>query len=429
MQGTALLNEFAKQCRGLSPRRWVIGLSGGLDSVVLLHLAIRQLPSQQIHVLHINHQLQADAPHWVRFCEALAHRYHLAFTALTVTPNSASEADARAARYHAFESFLQQGDLLLLGQHANDQAETLLFRLMRGSGLRGLAGMPRIRTLARGQLLRPLLSCTREQLEQWACEQALSWIEDPSNQNTAYDRNYLRHQVVPALIQRWPQAVEQVSDCAQRLAEDQALLESYQDEALAKICEKGALSIPCLLALPKVQQQPLLRHWAYRQSSVLLGARHLESLWQLVEAGSDKAPQLQVGALFLRRYRTQLYCVNPVAEGVEPFAPELGEYCLPAGRLSVVLADATEPRMRLKSLSAVRCVSKQEGMRCRPVGRPEKSLKKLFQEAGIPPWQREQWPVFIAQNTVVAVPGICVCEDWQAKPEDTGGYLLSWQPF
>lgn len=429
MQSTALLDEFAKQCRGLSPRRWVIGLSGGLDSVVLLHLAIQQLPSQQIHVLHINHQLQADAPHWVRFCEALAHRHDLAFTALTVAPNSASEADARAVRYHAFESFLQPGDVLLLGQHANDQAETLLFRLMRGSGLRGLAGMPRTRKLARGQLLRPLLSMTRETLAQWANAHALSWIEDPSNLNTAYDRNYLRHQVIPALIQRWPQAAEQLSGCAQHLAADQALLASYQDETLAKICEKGALSIPNLLALPKVQQHPLLRHWAYRQSGVLLGERHLESLWQLVDAVGDKTPQLQVGEAFLRRYRMHLYCVNPVVEGMESFFPEPGEYPLSAGRLSIVLTDAVDPRMHLRSLSAVRCVSRQDGMRCRPVGRPEKSLKKLFQEAGIPPWQREQWPVFINQNTVVAVPGICICEGWQAEPEDSSGYLLSWQPF
>ncbi|MFC6670032.1 tRNA lysidine(34) synthetase TilS [Marinobacterium aestuariivivens] len=227
MAPDALLSAFRRQLEARpGTRRWLIGFSGGLDSRVLVELAARCLDPTRILLLHVNHHLQAEADSWAVRCRRTAAALGLGIRVLNVAPASASEADAREARYRAFEGELQTGDCLLLGHHADDQAETLLLRLLRGAGVRGLKGMPRSRRLGAGRLLRPLLDIKRADLQSWARQQGLEWIEDPSNAGLDYDRNFLRHRVLPPLAERWP-------DCARRTAHSSGHL----DEAAGLLAE------------------------------------------------------------------------------------------------------------------------------------------------------------------------------------------------
>lgn len=408
----------------MPPRRWLIGHSGGLDSQVLLHLAARHLPAEQLQVIHINHQLQSDARAWAAFSAAQAKQLGLAQQTLTVELEASSENSARDARYEAFSRQLVAGDCLLLGHHADDQAETLLFRLLRGTGLTGLAGIPAARTLAAGQLLRPLLQHSRAQLEQWAHAQQLSWVEDPSNALDDYDRNFLRNRVMPVLAQRWPGFAARWAHTAQLMVDTDQLLNTYLDQDLQRLvgpqqqlnCEKLPVAQP--------RRQALLRRWLQRQG-VSAGAVPLAAIErELIGAQPDAQPLLQLGGRVIRRYRGQLYCLAtmPVKPAVFSGALEIGEALLGDGVLTVATGEGG-----LKTLASVQLVRRQGGERLQPAGRGGHcSLKKLLQEAGIAPWQRASWPLLMVGEEVVAVPGICICENWQSRGV---GFTVNWAPL
>jgi len=415
----------------LSPRsdsrRWVIAHSGGLDSQVLLHLAARQLPAGQLLVLHINHQLQAQADQWQQFSAGQAQKLGLSHKTVRVSPLSSSEQDARDARYGAFAELMEAGDCLLLGQHGDDQAETLLFRLLRGSGLRGLGAMPRQRSLHSGYLLRPLLDISRAELEDWARHNQLDWVEDPSNRDSDYDRNFLRNQILPSLKQRWPGLVRQWCKTAQGLQRSEQLLNRYLDADLALLCGAfGELKLAPLAEMDGIQRQHLIRRWCENGSGLLLSASQLDQIeTNLIAARVDAQPRLQLQGCSLQRYRGALYLVaeNELAgqQGLDLLTP--GLFDLGDGQLSIERAD-----QGLKTLDGLRLVRRRGGERCRPVGRGGScSVKKLLQEHQVPPWLRTAWPLLMAGDEVVAIPGITICENWQGKKGQS--FALSWHAF
>ena len=420
-----LITEFIQQCNQHAATRWVVGLSGGLDSIVLLELAFRTLPASKLHVVHVNHHLQEKADEWAAFCENQAAIRGLPFTLFDVSPHSSSEASAREARYAAFESFLEEGDILLLAHHANDQAETLLFRLMRGAGLKGLSGMPKTRLLAGGALLRPLLGCTKKMLEEWAQAERLLWIDDPSNTNTDYDRNFLRISILPLLEKRWSFAVSHLAQASQYLAQDYSVLSEYLEEDLAALrVTKTKLDWKQLSGLSTSKQLALVRYWFSQVTGVSLTEKHVRELNQLLSA---HLASLQLGRWELKRYKQYLYIVDSLLPLVQYDAPlKEGIYEYPAG---VLVVKRVNKGARLISLDRVRLSSRQEGMSCRANGRQNKSLKKLFQEADIPAWQRIYWPVLTVENEVVAIPNICVAEGWQCVDDLNPGYEVIWEPF
>lgn len=416
--------------------RWVIALSGGLDSMVMLHLAASHLPSSKLHVLHINHHLQESADAWSEFCRKQAAFLSLPFTQIDVFPANSSEVAARDARYAAFGDFLKVGDVLLLAHHADDQAETVLFRLLRGSGLHGLSGMPRSRMLGKNKIVRPLLSVPRIQLEAWADQQQLSWIEDPSNQSSLYDRNFLRLKVLPALKERWPRAVERLAATSQLLRDERRMLDQYLDQELRGLSQDAFILNGGLLAsFTPYKRKTLIRRWVHNLQGDALNEVQLAQIDQDFFCSSpDKNPQFVLSSAFLRRYKGSLYlcsagsveCTKECAKN-EPLPLCEGEVDLKGGILRVTANnDGVD---RLKTLEKVVCVRRLEGMSCRPVGRGKKTLKKLFQEASIPPWQRENWPICLVGEEVVAVPGICICEGWGATSSEMPGFSLRWEPF
>ena len=245
---------------------WV-AFSGGLDSTVLCHAIARLSEHHQLNItlLHINHQLHQDADQWARQCERVAQQYNLAFECVTLDgqPRGASiENWARQQRRQIFANKLAQGGAVITAHHQDDQAETLLFRLLRGTGPDGLAAMRMCSPLSKGQIIRPFLSISRQALTAYAQAHQLTWIEDPSNQNMAFTRNYLRHKIMPVLQQQWPKVEQALSRCADLCAEQRDVLESYLDQEL-QIIQQGrpADQLPLMLwqALPEPKQRMVLR--------------------------------------------------------------------------------------------------------------------------------------------------------------------------
>lgn len=406
-------------------RRWVIALSGGVDSRVLLELCARTLPRDKLLALHINHQLQADAATWETWCASECQRLGVAYTSVSVDPGNGSEAELRDARYRAFETLLRPGDWLLLAQHADDQAETFLLRLLRGAGVRGLSGMPWQRPVGQGMLYRPLLDQPRAVLEAWARQQQIEWVEDPSNASDRYDRNWVRHRILAPLKQRKPAVLDRIMTTTAQLAETDQLLDEVAASDLA-----GLQIVPECLPLAPVQalslprQRNLIRYWVFRCTASRPSRDELLEIEQsVIAAGEDRTPLLELGGFELRRYRGQLFLTEPLVPRSEPCELNCSadSLVLAQGVIDFHPADG----VGLAEGETLRLDYRRGGERLRPLGRGGSvSLKQLLQEAGVPPWLRPDWPILYRGDQLVAVPGICLCEEAVTK----GGLIPSWRP-
>lgn len=237
-------------------RQILVAFSGGLDSTVLLHQLVQwreQQPDVTLRAIHIHHGLSSHADSWVTHCEAVCQQWQVPLVVRRVQLQDEGlgiEAQARQARYAAFAQALHPGEVLVTAQHLDDQCETFLLALKRGSGPAGLSAMGERSSFAGTQLIRPLLGETRAALEQWAKRYALRWIEDESNQDDVYDRNFLRLRVLPLLQQRWPHFAEATARSAALCAEQERLLDELLAEDLAGcITADGALQLAPLMAM------------------------------------------------------------------------------------------------------------------------------------------------------------------------------------
>ncbi|KEA64361.1 tRNA(Ile)-lysidine synthetase [Marinobacterium lacunae] len=407
-------------------RRWVIAFSGGVDSRVLLELCAQQLPPERLLALHIDHQLQSGSKEWAKRCEAICEHLNIAYRCICVNPGTGSESDLRDARYQAFEEVLEPGDCLLLAQHADDQAETLFLRLMRGAGVRGLASMPWMRPLGQGVLARPLLDQSRAVIERWAKERGLEWIEDPSNASEIYERNWVRHNLMPLLRGRWPRLHQRVTATTRQLSEACELLDEMAQGDLSQIrSSPEQLPLLPLTELSRARQRNLLRFWVHRVSGHWLSEDELFRVEeQVIGAGCDRTPELKLGGYWLRRYRECLYLQPALPEREAPFlfTLEPGERRLSQG----VLGFEQRASQGLPVGARLRLGYRQGGERVRPLGRGGSvSLKQLMQEAGVPPWLRAGWPLLWQNEVLVAVPGICLCHEGVVE----GGLTPLWRPF
>ncbi len=418
------------------PRRYLIALSGGCDSVVLLHAmaAIRgELPAGLL-AIHVDHGLQEDAGRWAAHCETLTQQLGIELLQITLKLQPARgeslEAMARDARYSAIQAKMTAGDMLLTAQHQDDQAETVLLQLLRGSGPGGLAAMPRCSTFGAGFHARPLLGFRRGQLRQYALAQKLRWIEDPSNRDLRFDRNYLREEVMPRLARRWPALSRTLARSAQHCAEAQQLIDGMAAEASRKAALPGGrLSVQELTALPAAQCRALLRSWIRQRGFPLPDTRHLERIRkEVLHAAPDRNPQVGWAGCELRRYRGQLFLMPPLT----PHDPHCilnwdGERPLPLpanlGLLTTGKAEqGIDPEKWQNGRIEIRF--RQGGERCRPVGQKHsRSLKKLFQESGIPPWERMRTPLVFIDGQLAAVPGLWICEPF-AVPKGQSGIVI-----
>ena len=280
--------------------RLVVGYSGGVDSHALLHyLAAHRAQLPPLLAVHIQHGLHPDSPQWSLHCEAVCGALNIDFVSIPVQLEDIAaqglEAAARTARYAAFSTLLAAGDMLLTAQHQQDQAETVLLQLLRGGGVKGLAAMPTAMPLGAGTLCRPLLLLSQSDIMVYAKQHKLTWIEDPSNADSRWDRNYLRQQVMPLLQNRWPAMGDTLSRSAAHCAEASDLLATLAAQDMTVMgCDKASETLPIadLLALPLSQCKNVLRHWFMWRSLPTPSAVQLEQIIETVwEAPENQSPE------------------------------------------------------------------------------------------------------------------------------------------
>ncbi|MEM0549090.1 MULTISPECIES: tRNA lysidine(34) synthetase TilS [Aeromonas] len=419
--------------------RLLVAFSGGLDSTLLLALAAQfareyGLP---LRALHVHHGLSAHADEWVAHCESVCQQLAVPLIVERVTlargNGESLEAQARTARYQRLMVHMTEGEWLLTAHHQDDQLETLLLALKRGAGLRGLAGILPSQPFAGGLLLRPLLDISRAELAEVAATLPYGWVEDESNQDVSYDRNFLRQQLIPRLKARWPAIARTAVRSMALCAEQEALLDELAESDWQLAGEGEALHIGPLHALSPTRRNNLLRYWIRRQGGEMPSREQLARLWQEVAlARPDANPQLNWGGLSCRRFQERLYLVAPDLQPchqVLPLTP--GEpLTLPdgLGELVVRMEKAGEGGLRLPRPEEPLSVrfGVVPGAMLKPVGRGgSRRLKKLLQEYGVPSWQRGRIPILYYGEQVAAVVGLFVCDGFMAEQE---GLSYQWLP-
>lgn len=407
-----------------------VAFSGGMDSHVLLHAAasvLQEFDDIELRAVHINHGLHEDSEQWVRHAEFVCDGLGVPLITRLVevdVQNDGVEAGARLARYQAFADFLKPGEQLLLAQHADDQAETFLLQALRGSGPDGLASIPIKRTFAEGFLARPLLRCPQQSLNLYAKHQGLSWIEDPSNADTRFDRNFLRQEILPLLRNRWPAATQTLSRAAMRSAAASQTLQdvAFDDLEQVRVFGSNELSITALNSLPRERGYNAIRLWV-RQAGLRMP--RLQDMRQvtlnLLQAGDDTAGLVNARDYEFRRHQDKLYLIPGKLSG-EPFSLEWNapfddllisetgqllsrEACLHQG---LVLPDSGSITVRSRT-----------GGELIKLGEPafHKAVKKVLQEASVPPWQRDTIPLLYVDGRLAMVWNIAVAVDFRAATE------------
>ncbi|WP_264766218.1 tRNA lysidine(34) synthetase TilS [Marinobacter fonticola] len=378
-----------------------------------------------LHAIHVNHQLQAASESMASCCRQACENLNVPLTVIRVNVERGEslESQAREARYAVFDEQLQAGELLLMAHHANDQAETVLFRLIRGSGSRGLAGIPAERSLGNGRLVRPLLNLTRERLHALAVAWNLTWVDDPSNDDPSIDRNYIRHRVLEPLGSRWPGGVASIVRSARQSAEASELTHKLALLQLRDVRdEQGRLDALRLAALDVPEQKNLLRWWLIDQALEPPPASRLEQgLADLLSAAEDRMPALVGEGYVIRRFRDALYCTGhesaPIREAVAWDIREPLEWA--GGRLHV-LGNAVPPL-------ALVVTSRKGGERLRPrPGGPSRPLKKWLQEQDVPPWERERIPLVWKGEELVAVAGLWLSPTLFGPPSEAS-WRIVWE--
>ncbi len=415
---------------------WV-AYSGGCDSHVLLHalVSLRSEISPQIKAVHINHGLSPFANEWEEHCQQICEKLAVPYIAMSVDArekNKSPEEAARNARYAEWKKMLNKNEVLLLAHHQDDQAETVLIQLLRGSGVKGLAAMPLKQDFSQGLLCRPMLNFIREEIQSYAVEHDLNWIDDPSNFDTDFDRNFLRHEVVPLLETRWPALKKTLSRTASHQADANQLLTELAFQDWHHVHESNQVKITALVKLSEKRQRNVLRYWIANICELTLpDTIHLQRIIdEVLTAADDATPEVIWRGGEVRRFQGLLYAQE--------------KQVVPDSDTHLLWSDLSRPLEIIKgglALSVKAVVGeglsqeklknceitvrfRQGGETCRPAGRGNtQQLKKLFQEWQVPPWKRAGIPLIYVDGQLAEVVGFCRSEEYVAH-EGEPGWLI-----
>lgn len=414
-------------------RHLTLALSGGADSVALLDILAQLRASLHfpLSAVHVNHQISPNAADWAGFCARLCAGYNIPFQVVKVDlkrqPGESLEALARDARYRAFAE--QKTDFIVLAQHLDDQAETLLLQLLRGAGAKGMSAMGELQARGEGQgaIVRPLLDISRRTILDYAALRGLQWVEDESNADIVFDRNYLRHQVLPLLGRRFPGYRETFARTSRNLAESAQLMDDLARLDCAASASGDRLKVDALRGLSAARARNLVRYWLAESGMPVPSAGRLENLLQqLCSARDDAQVLVRLGGSLIRRYRGEV-CLEKKALVPRPelaltwaFQDELD---LPDSGGRLLFERTVGQGLSLSRLTAepVTVRLRQGGERLRPdCRRPSRSLKNLLQEAGMPPWQRQRLPLLFSGEKLAFVPGIGAACEYRADEGEIG---------
>lgn len=408
----------------------LVGLSGGIDSVVLLHVIARglQWPISRLSAVHVNHQLSPNAERWAAFCIRFCRRLNvpLQIANVTVPRGNSTEAAARAARYGVFAA--TGARLVVLAHNRDDQAETVLLQMLRGAGVPGLAAMPELKVGKRDApaVLRPLLDVPRTAIAAYARAHRLKWVDDESNLDRAYLRNFLRHEILPALSARLPAVGVTLARAARHQAEAADLLDvlAQQDFGSRKTT---TLPVTRLGRIATPRARNLLRYFLRINGIAMPDAVRLDELLrQAISAKSDARVCVMLGGMEIRRFRGELHIVRPrtklkgnhewLWDGRSTLhIPELGGLLQPIRRRGVGI----DIRRFQGSVLSVRNRRGGESLQQRPGGQ-RRTVRNLMQEAKIPPWLREFLPCIYLDGEFAGIPGLGFEAAFQVSADKIG---------
>ena len=418
--------------------RLLLAYSGGLDSSVLLHLLYqvnKTLPFQ-LTAQHVHHGLSANAGAWADFCVASCKQLNVPLSISTVKVENSGlgiEAAARAARYQALQQ--SEADFMLLAHHQDDQAETFLLQLSRGAGVKGLAGMAAANSAWPRFMLRPLLDAPRKALLEYAKQHRLTWIEDESNADTKFDRNFMRHDILPALAKKYPAIRQTISRSAQHMAEANGLLDEIAEQDMQSCLKEKTINLQMLKQLSQARINNALRWWLLQNDCNLPSSAQLQQITQQIfTAKTDAMVKIKVSdSHTLQRYRNCAFLqknmetvptINLLWQGEDIIDLPDGTSLVFTQSLGQGFAIQRVPNIKL------RVQYRQGGERFRPdLGRPSRSLKTVLQTCEIPPWQRAQLPLIFMDEILVIIPNLgadCLVDaSYQAKPSEMG-LMVDW---
>ena len=421
----------------------LIGLSGGVDSVVLLHYLCRNATryAWRLSALHVHHGISQDADRWVDFCTELCTQYqiplHVEYVDIAPLREHGIEAAARKLRHAAFAG--QPCDFVALAHHIDDQAETLLLQLLRGAGVRGVAGMPQLTNYTDSTpLVRPLLNCSRQEILNYAAEHDLCWIDDESNADDSYPRNFLRHRILPVLNEKFPAYRETLARSAQHFAEASELLDDLARLDMSDLFDKSPkegevsrlrMEVSRLRSLSSVRAKNLLRFYLHEQGAPTPQSAQLQDmLRQLCCARSDASVCISYGGDWqVRRYRNEVFVLRTPDEFDRNLVlPWDGESSLAWPALDGYLYFNHVKQAEAVGISLAKLQCGQVTLRLRSGGetlRPnpkaaKRTLKNLLQEHHVPPWQRERLPLLYCGDDLVCVPNVAIAAEYLADSHE-----------
>ena len=411
-----------------------VALSGGVDSVVLLHSLVALSKSMQftLSAVHVNHGISNNAKLWSQFCCNLCHAYdipiYVAYLQIRKDPGLSLEAVAREQRYRVFDRM--QADYVVLAQHLDDQAETLLLQLFRGAGIKGLSAMPVVRKQTSDnapQILRPMLEISRSRIETYAKQHRLNWIIDESNDSLAFNRNYLRHEILPLLKKRYPNYPKTLLRSSRHLSEASSLLDELAEIDRAQCLASDRLQVDHLRKLSSARAKNLLRYVLSQQNINTPSTAKLDDiLHQLLSARTDNQLHISFGSAEIRCYKGAVYILSGKLQH-RAFQHHVwrGEQSmlLPSFSGSIhftqVKGQGIDPQKLMNQLITIR--ARSGGEHLMPAhNRPRRSLKNLLQEASVPPWKRYSLPLLFCGEKLVWVPGIGIDYEFQVKSDEIG---------
>ena len=419
-----------------APPRVTVAFSGGLDSTVLLSTLGRLGLAAPVRAAHVDHGLQPASAEWSEHCArvAAALGVELVRVRVAVERNSGDglEAAAREARYGALRDLLVPGEWLLTAHHADDQLETVLLRMVRGTGVRGLRGIISFGPFGAGWLGRPLLKFTRAELRAEAEARSLAWIDDPSNAEPRHDRNYLRLHVLPALRARWPAAAQHAERMAEQASDAEGLLEAVAAEDASVLAAPWHVPREKLAALAPARQRNLLRHLLRLAGLDAPSARKIEELRRaLLESRAESRARVRWPSGEGRVYREALHLIAPLPPASpRGYAAQLEagrSWVGPEGRLTLVPAEARDGLPRSWLERGLTLKFRGGGERFRPHGRDHHhSLKHLFQESGVVPWMRDRVPLLYRGDELAAIGDLWISADVDAAPASEPRWRVQW---
>lgn len=464
---STLFNYITTYLQSHSNTHIIIAYSGGIDSQVLLHALsnfknnilnnpqnINQALSCSISVCHVNHGLSSNALKWENFAQQQCNLHQLPLDICRVNVKAKAQHSleelARDARYDALKSLIKEKELkhvlVLTGHHNDDQAETFLLALKRGSGLKGLSAMKQEMVFGTSLLSRPLLGVSRSEIEAYAKEHQLTWIDDESNEDIRFDRNFLRHQVMPIITERWPSFLKTLNRSAEHCQEAELLLTELAEQDLENIqVGVNTLSLAKLQQLSQARFNNVIRYFLSIHQCLMPSTAQLTQLQTQLLANNDKSPAVKVGNYWLRRFKQCVYLTadfKDVSDFYSCVKPELTSTIDEVVKLPDGLGDLlfkyevknknTEKQSDLIAKKNKTCqviaptYTQQVTIRfshnnptCIPDYRQHsRSLKKILQELDIPTWQRKRLPFVYYDDQLVAVIGYFVCKEFIPKEKD-----------